>query len=65
MTMGYRRPHRTGLTVAATALVLAAGAAVTSGLALVRPVEPAQHTMGLLHEKVTVSVTRPDWPVVS
>lgn len=47
MTMGYRRPHRTGLAVAATALVLAAGAAVTSGLALVRTVEPAQHTINV------------------
>lgn len=48
MTMGYRRPHRTGVAVAATALVLAAGAAVTSGLALVRPLTPAQHTVNVV-----------------
>ncbi|MFV9633932.1 hypothetical protein [Mycobacterium neumannii] len=48
MTMGARRPHRTGLAVAATALALAAGAAVTSGLALVRSVEPAQHTINVV-----------------
>lgn len=48
MTMGYRRPHRTGVAVAATALVLAAGAAATSGLALVRTVEPAQHTINVV-----------------
>lgn len=48
MTMGVRRPHRSGLAVAATALVLAAGAAVTSGLALVRTVEPAQHTVNVV-----------------
>lgn len=46
--MGVRPPHRTGLAVAATALVLAAGAAVTSGLALVRTVEPAQHTVNVV-----------------
>ena len=48
MTMGYRRPHRTGVAVAATALVLAGGAAVTSGLALVRPIAPAQHTVNVV-----------------
>ena len=48
MTMGYRRPHRTGVAVAATALVIAAGAAVTSGLALVRPIAPAQHTVNVV-----------------
>lgn len=48
MTMGERRPHRTGVAVAATALVLAAGAAVTSGLALVRPIAPAQHTVNVV-----------------
>ncbi|KUH65582.1 hypothetical protein AU184_18640 [Mycolicibacterium novocastrense] len=49
MTTWYRRrPHRTGLAVAATALALAAGAAVTSGLALARTVEPAQHTVNVV-----------------
>jgi hypothetical protein len=48
MRMGYRWPHRTGVATAATALVLAAGAAVISGLALVRPVEPAQHTVNVI-----------------
>lgn len=45
MTKWCRRSHRTGLAVAATALVLAGGAAVTSGLALMRPTAPAQHTV--------------------
>lgn len=46
--MGFRRPHRTVVAAAATALVLAAGAAVTSGLALVRAVEPARHTINVV-----------------
>lgn len=48
MTKWCRRPHRLGLAVAATALVLAAGAAVTSGLALNRPIEPSQHTVNVV-----------------
>jgi hypothetical protein len=48
MTMGDRRPYQTGVAVAATALVLAACAVVTSGLALVRTVEPAQHTVNVV-----------------
>ena len=45
MTMGYRRRHRTGITAAAAAFVVAVGAVVTSGLALAHPVEPARRTV--------------------
>jgi hypothetical protein len=45
MTMSYQRRHRTGLTAAAAAFVVATGAAVISGLALAHPVEPARHTV--------------------
>lgn len=48
MTKGFWPPHRAGLAVAATALVLAAGAAVTSVLALAHPGEPAQHTVNVV-----------------
>lgn len=48
MTMGYRRSHRTELTVASAALVIAAAAAVTSGLALAHPSEPARHTVNVV-----------------
>ena len=47
MTMGYRRPPRAGLAVAAAAFVAAAGAAVACGLALAHPVEPARHTVNV------------------
>lgn len=40
-----RRRHRTGLTAGAAALVVAASAAIASGLALAHPVDPAQHTV--------------------
>ena len=48
MAKGFWPPHRAGLAVAATALVLAAGAAVTSVLALAHPVEPARHTVNVV-----------------
>ncbi len=48
MTMGYRRSPRTGLAVASAALVIAAAAAVTSGLALAHPIEPARHTVNVV-----------------
>ena len=48
MTMGYRRPPRTGLAVASAALAIAACAAATSGLALVHPIEPAHHTVNVV-----------------
>lgn len=48
MTMGYRRSPRTGLAVASAALVIAAAAAVTSGLALAHPMEPAHHTVNVV-----------------
>jgi hypothetical protein len=48
MTMGYRRRHRTGITAAAAAFVVAVGAVVTSGLALAHPIEPSQHTVNVV-----------------
>lgn len=45
MTMSGRRRHRTGITAASAAFVMAMGAAVTSGLALAHPIEPARHTV--------------------
>lgn len=48
MAKGFWPPHRAGLAVAATALVLAAGAAVTSVLAVAHPVEPARHTVNVV-----------------
>jgi len=48
MTMGFWRPRRTGMAVAAAALVLAAGAAVTGVLALAHPIEPARHTVNVV-----------------
>ncbi|WP_110802598.1 hypothetical protein [Mycolicibacterium iranicum] len=48
MTMGYRRSPRIGLAVASGALVIAAAAAVTSGLALAHPIEPARHTVNVV-----------------
>lgn len=48
MTMGYRRSPRTGLAVVSAALVIAAAAAVTSGLALAHPIEPARHTVNVV-----------------
>lgn len=47
-TMGLWRPRGGGIAVAATALVLAAGAVVISGLALVHTVEPAQHSVNVV-----------------
>ncbi|RAV06670.1 hypothetical protein DQP55_23850 [Mycolicibacterium sp. GF69] len=48
MTMRYRRPHRTGITAASAAFVVAVGAVVTSGLALAHPIEPARHTVNVV-----------------
>lgn len=48
MTIGFWRSYRTGMAAAATALALAAGAAVTSVLALAHPIEPARHTVNVV-----------------
>lgn len=48
MTIGYRRPPRTGLAVASAALVIAAAAAVATGMALAHPIEPARHTVNVV-----------------
>lgn len=48
MTMRYRRRHRTGITAATAAFVVAVGAVVTSGLALAHPIEPSQHTVNVV-----------------
>lgn len=48
MTMRYRRHHRTGITAASAAFVVAVGAVVTSGLALAHRVEPGQHTVNVV-----------------
>ncbi|MGB2921058.1 MAG: hypothetical protein WBC15_13235 [Mycobacterium sp.] len=48
MTMRGWRRHRTGITAASAAFVVAVGAAVTSGLALAHPIEPARHTVNVV-----------------
>jgi hypothetical protein len=48
MTMRDRRRHRTGITAATAAFVVAVGAVVTSGLALAHPIEPARHTVNVV-----------------
>ena len=48
MTIGFWRPYRTRMAVAATALALATGAAVTSVLALAHPIGPAGHTVNVV-----------------
>lgn len=48
MTMRYRRRHRTEITAATAAFVVAVGAVVTSGLALAHPIEPARHTVNVV-----------------
>lgn len=48
MTLRARRRHRTGISAATAAFVVAVGAAVTSGLALAHPVEPARHTINVV-----------------
>ncbi len=46
--MRDRRRHRTGITAATAAFVVAVSAVVTSGLALAHPVEPSQHTVNVV-----------------
>jgi hypothetical protein len=46
--MRYRKRHRTGITAATAAFVVAVGAVVTSGLALAHPIAPAQHTVRVI-----------------
>ncbi|MBE5458336.1 hypothetical protein E3G52_005244 [Mycobacteroides abscessus] len=48
ITGDQNRTRRPGLATASAALVIAAGAAVASGLALARPVEPAHHTVNVV-----------------
>ena len=48
MTMRDRRRNRTGITAATAAFVVAAGAVVTSGLALAHPIEPSQHKVNVV-----------------
>ena len=48
MTMRDRRRHRTGITAATAAFVVAVGAVVTSGLALAHPTVPARHTVNVV-----------------
>lgn len=45
MTAEYSRRHRNGLIAAAVACLATIGAVLTTGSALIRPIEPARHTI--------------------